>query len=150
MIEHKCDVDRGKGDREHKAQRAQHARQVGLQKTDIIVVVGLEALLKQEGGSQHDRAAVHHDRAAPFDQPRRDHVRPLGRAERGEGGKAVVADALGQIVRIEHAVDVERFQFAPQMVDQLAFTHAVQIAQTDHRVRAGSDAQESEFEPFVV
>ena len=99
---------------------------------------------------QHDRTAVHDECAPPLEQPRGRDIRPLGRAEGGEGRKSVVAQAFRDIVRVEHAVELEDAEPCPHLVDERAGTQSVDIAQADRGVRAAADAQKAEFEPRIA
>ena len=62
----------------------------------------------------------------------------------------MVPNALGQVVGIQHAVDIKLFQLAAQVRDQLLFAHAGQIAETDDRIGAPARAQEGEFQALIV
>ena len=150
MIEQQSGVHRRYRHRAEKAERAQHARYVGPKKADIVVVVRLKAFLKQVRRGQHDRTAVHDECASSLEQPRGRDIRPLGRAEGGEGRKSVVAQAFRDIIRVEHAVEFEDAEPCPHLIDERGGTQSVDIAQADRGVRAAADAQEIEFEPCIA
>ena len=150
MIQQKCSVNRGKGDRAEKTQQPQHAGQIGLQKADIIVIVGLKALLKQKGCGQHNGAAVGHNGTAALCQTGGDYIRTLCCAKGGKGRPAVVADTLGEVVGIQHTVHLQCFQTAAQAADQMGVTYTGQITQAYHGVGSSADAQKGELKPPIV
>ena len=150
MIEHECGVHGGKRDREYKSDDTQDARKICLQKADIVIVVGLKALLKQKRRCERYRTAVHDNDAPTLQHTGSGNVRPFGRAERRKRRPAVVADALGKIVGVEHTVDIERGQTRFQTLNQTVFTQSGDIAQAHVGVRAVADAHKPEFQPRVV
>ena len=150
MIEHECGVHGGKRDREYKSDDTQDARKIRLQKADIVVVVGLKALLKQKRRCERYRTAVHDNDAPTLQHTGSGNVRPFGRAERRKRRPAVVAYAFGKIVGVEHAVDIERVQTRFQTLNQTVFTQSGDIAQAHVGIRAAADAHKPEFQPRVI
>ena len=107
MIEHERGIDRRKRDREYKSDDTQNARKIRLQKADIVVIVGLKALLKQKRRCERYRTAVHDKDTPTLQHTGSGNVRSFGRAECRKRRPAVVAYALGKIVGVEHAVDID-------------------------------------------
>lgn len=150
MIKHERGIDRRKRDREYKSDDTQNARKIRLQKADIVVIVGLKALLKQKRRCERYRTAVHDKDTPALQHTGSGNIRPFGRAECRKRRPAMVAYALGKIVGVEHAVDIERGQTCFQTHNQTVFTQSGNIAQAHIGVRAAADAHKPEFQPRVV
>lgn len=109
-----------------------------------------EALLKQKRRCERYRTAVHDKDTPALQHTGSGNIRPFGRAECRKRRPAMVAYALGKIVGVEHAVDIERGQTCFQTLNQTVFTQSGNIAQAHIGVRAAADAHKPEFQPRVV